>query len=272
MLQKIKISDKLDHWLNFLLAMSRRELKVRYKSASLGFLWIIVYPLIQMAIMGLVFSFFVPIEIDQYFLFLFTGLLPWNFFSTTLLQATPNIVYRRQMIKKANFPREIMTLSIVLSNLVHFLTALFLLVIFLLVDMLFIKNMPFSIVIEFILNSLLIIPLTFWLLFTIIGFSLLFSALNTRNRDINFLIKAVMPLWFYVTPILYSFENIPQKFQPLFAINPLVAIISHFRGILLGSPTIDLGYSLVSIFLSLLIMIIGVKTFSILSKKFDDWI
>ena len=97
----LKLSIKQRQWLDFLLAMAEKEIKARYKHAVLGFLWIVLNPLLQMLVIGFIFQFFVPVKVENYFLFLFSGLLPWNFFSMSLSKATPSIVYERSLIQKA---------------------------------------------------------------------------------------------------------------------------------------------------------------------------
>src|SRR3989344_7145799 len=104
--------DYLRYYFDFLLAMTEKEIKARYKRAVFGFLWVILNPLLQMIIIGAIFSFF--IKIPNYFLFLFSGLLPWQFFSLSLSKATQSIVNERELLQKAKFPIEAIPISIVL--------------------------------------------------------------------------------------------------------------------------------------------------------------
>ena len=114
------------HWFDFVWVMTLKEIKARYKRVVLGFLWAILNPIFQMLIIGFIFQFFIPVKIDNYFYFLFAGLLPWNFFSHTFSKCTPLMLNERSLIQKAKFPREALVLSIVFSNLFHFLISLFL--------------------------------------------------------------------------------------------------------------------------------------------------
>jgi len=123
--------SRLTNYLHFIWAMTEKEIKARYKHTVFGFLWVILNPVFQMFVIGFVFSFFVYIPVANYYLFLFSGLLPWQFFSLTLSKATPSFVYERSLLQKANFPREAIPLSIVLSNFVHFVVSLVLLIVFL---------------------------------------------------------------------------------------------------------------------------------------------
>src|SRR4030065_2213260 len=117
---KIHLS-KIENYLNFILAMTEKEIKARYKNVALGFLWMFINPLLQMLIMGSIFSLFIINPPPNYFLFLFIGLLSWNFFSYSITKATTSIVYERTLIQKAKFPREAIPLSIVLSTFFHLL-------------------------------------------------------------------------------------------------------------------------------------------------------
>lgn len=126
--------NKKDYF-NFLWLMTEKEIKARYKNAFFGFLWILFNPLLQMIIMGIVFQNFIkiPTNSNNYFLFIFPGLLVWNFFSLSINKATSSLVWQRNLIQKAKFPRETIPISIILSNFFNFLISLVLLTIFLLV-------------------------------------------------------------------------------------------------------------------------------------------
>lgn len=149
-----------NHFFELLLALTEKEIKARYKHAVLGFLWIFINPLIQMIVMGFVFSLIFRFGVENYYLFLFTGLLPWNFFSLALNKATPRIVWDRSLIQKAKFPREVIPLSMVLSHFFHFAISWLMLIIFLLVTRQFqffklsiISSQLFAIILLFIFTS-----------------------------------------------------------------------------------------------------------------------
>jgi len=124
----------MSYFFELLLALTQKEIKARYKHAVLGFLWVFLNPLIQMLVIGFVFSLIFRFGIENYYLFLFAGLLPWNFFSLALTKATSRIVWDRNLVQKAKFPRSTIPLSVVLSHFVHFLASWLLLIIFLLVS------------------------------------------------------------------------------------------------------------------------------------------
>ncbi|MBT6921322.1 MAG: ABC transporter permease [Candidatus Pacebacteria bacterium] len=267
-----KISAEKKYWLELLLLMTNKEIKARYKNAYLGFVWILMNPLLQMFFIGLVFQFFIPVNIDNYFLFLFTGLLPWNFFSISLEKTTSSIVYERSIIKKSSFPKEIIPFSIILSDLFHFLVSLLLLMSILIGDKVFFEDFNFIQLILYIINFIKIIPFIIWLVFLLGGLSLLFSSLNTKYRDINFIVKAFLPLWFYATPIIYTLDLLPSYLHLIFYINPIVAIIEGFQSTLLGLEPTNFLFIAISLIITFIFFILGINVFFRESKFFDDWV
>ncbi len=261
-----KIQKRLSYWSDFLLAMTEKEIKARYKHASLGFLWVLLNPLLQMLVIGFVFQFFVPVQTDNYFLFLFSGLLPWNFFSMSITKTTPMFVYERSLIQKAKFPRESIIISIVLSNFFHLAISLML---FLPIALLFgMGNL---------INWLVLLPALLWLLILTSGMSLLFSSLNVKYRDVNFVVQAIMPLWFYTTPVVYSLTLIPESIKNLFYLNPMTGLIALFRfgslGYLEQAVTGNEFVStlVIGVVTSVVFFFFGVWVFRKGSSTFDDW-
>lgn len=260
------------HWSDFLLAMTEKEIKARYKHAVLGFLWVIINPLLQMLVIGFVFQFFVPVKVDNYFLFLFSGLLPWNFFAMSLKKTTPSMVYERSLIQKAKFPREAIPLSIVLSNMFHFLVSLSLLMMVLVGDKILLEGYSLVELGAYIIRFLGVIPLLVWLLVLTSSLSLLFTALNVKYRDVNFVVQAVMPLWFYATPVVYTLDLLPKALQPWFYLNPVTAIIEGFHRVLLTLPATSPHLMLISLVMTGVLGGLGWRVFQLESKYFDDWV
>jgi ABC-type polysaccharide/polyol phosphate export permease len=268
MLQK----NKQRYWLDFLIAMTGKEIKARYKRATFGFLWIILNPLLQMMVMGFVFQFFVPVHVDNYFLFLFAGLLPWNFFAQSLTKSTPAFFYERSLIKKAKFPRESIVLSIIFSNLFHFLVALLLLVGALIGDKIFFENYGLVQLIFYTLRMLWLAPALILLLFFTIGLSLFTSSLNVKFRDINFMVQLAVMLWFYATPVVYALNLLPEFLWPVFYLNPMTTIIELFHFALMGLPITLTSFIWVAVVLIICIFYFGWRVFARESKNFDDWL
>jgi len=250
------------YWLDFVWVMTLKEIKVRYKRVVLGFLWAILNPILQMFVMGFLFQFFIPVKIDNYFYFLFAGLLPWNFFSYTFAKCTPLILNERSLIQKAKFPREALILSIVFSNLFHFLISLFLFsILALLVGYLSL------------LKVIILFFTLFWLILFTIGISLFLSTLFVRYRDIKFVVQAITPLWFYATPIIYTRMLLPNWISEILKYNPMTGIIELFQFIFTTSSNHISWESIIpGIFISIVITIFGIYLFIKDSQYFDDWL
>ncbi|OGM12189.1 hypothetical protein A2V80_02920 [Candidatus Woesebacteria bacterium RBG_16_39_8b] len=247
------------NYLDFLWAMTEKEIKARYKRAVFGFLWVILNPLLQMLIIGAIFSFF--IRIPNYFLFLFTGLLPWEFISLSLTKATPSIVYERSLLQKAKFPIEVIPISIILSNFFNMLISfgLFCLI------LIFLRRITF-------LSLALFVPTFIWLLLFTIGLTLLTSSLQVKYRDVSFFIQTILILWFYATPVLYSLSLIPAQIHLLFSLNPLTSIFELLHFALLNQGLIDFKIMIINILISIFIFIMGVIIFKREHKYFVDWL
>jgi len=260
------------YWFEFVWAMTIKEIKARYKKAILGFLWIFLNPLLQMIVIGLIFQFFVPVKVENYFLFLFTGLLPWNFFALSVSRNTPIIMNERGMIKKSNFPRESIVLAVVFSNLFHLLVAWILLLLVLVFDKVFFDRYSLLQTTQYVLSILWTIPLIGWLTMLTTGFSLLFAALNVKYRDVNFLVQAIIPLWFYATPIVYTLQLLPDLFSLLLYLNPMTGLLEMFHAVLLKQPVYEPQLVAFNLFLSILFFLLGCWVFMKEAPYFDDWV
>jgi len=249
------------HFFELLLAMTEKELRARYKHTVFGFFWLVANPLLQMLVIGFVFTFFMKEPILHYNYYLFVGLLVWNFFSLSLTKATPSIVFERSLIKKAAFPREVIPLSIILSNAVHFFAALLLYCI----PVLFLHTMTLFSVFYILAGLLLLFVFT-------IGISLLTTALDVRFRDINFFVQAILIIWFYATPIVYSFSVIPYKYMWLWRLNPITSVVQLLQHGFVGTPLPGLGMLGANIVTTIIVTTLGISIFRKESKNFDDWV
>lgn len=210
--------QRLKHYFDFLWAMTEKEVKARYKHTIFGFLWVVLNPVFQMVVIGFIFSLFIRLPVDNYFLFLFTGLLPWQFFFLSLSKATPSFVFERSLLQKSKFPREVIPLSIIFSNFLHFVVSLIILVAFLFIT----QNIFFP-------QILYLVPASLLLLLFTVAVSLLTATLQVRYRDINFFVSSLLALWFYATPIVYNLTLIPANLQVVYFFNPLSYIFELYH-------------------------------------------
>lgn len=253
--------ESLKHYFDFLWAMTEKEIKARYKHTVFGFLWVVLNPVLQMIVIGFIFSFFITLPVKNYYLFLFSGLLPWQFFSLSLTKTTPSFVYERNLLQKSNFPRNAVPLSIILSNFFHFAVS----IILLLALLLFTNNLLFPQILYFIPASVIL------LIFTM-GISLLASTLQVKYRDINFFIQSILIVWFYATPIIYNLSLIPKNFRVIHYLNPLSYIFELFHVSIFRQPLPPLNLLISNLSIVFLITAFGVYFYKKEHKFFVDWL
>ena len=237
-----------------------KEFRGKYKKSVLGILWSFLNPLLQIIVYSVVFSFLVrDPSISNYTIFLIVGLIPWNFFSNTILQSNASIVTNAGIIKKIYFPREILPISIVTSNLFNFFISCIIVL-----AALFISGIGLSV---YALYFPLILLLQYLLL---IGFSLIVSAITVYIRDLEHFMNVLLMLWFYATPVLYNASMIPNKLQTLFKLNPMYHIISAYRDILYYQQSPNFKSLLILLGICVLVIIIGYSIFKKLEKRFAE--
>jgi lipopolysaccharide transport system permease protein len=201
--------------------LSQRELKARYRGSALGFLWTFVNPLLLMAVYGLVFGIIQKNNIPHYTYFIFVGLLPWLWFATSVGLGSSTISDRRDLLTKVRFPAQVLPTTVVATNLINYLLSLPLMV-----------GLGGLVGIWPDLHSLAF-PLVMGvqLIFTL-AVTFIVSALNVRFRDLQHIVANVLTLWFFVTPILYIPNAVPEVARRLYLIaNPMAVVITSYQGI-----------------------------------------
>ena len=215
---------KLPRYRGLIQSLVARELKARYRGSVLGFFWSFVNPLLLLLVYTFVFAFVMPPPggIRNYALFLFCGLLPWTWFSASLLESSNVLITGGNLIKKVMFPAEILPIVTVLSNLAHFLLGLPILVAFLIyfdapIEPAELPWFPVVILVQLLLT---------------LGFALILSALTVHFRDLKDILGNVMTLWFFATPIIYPWFNAPEKIRPFLKLNPFTHLAITYQQIL----------------------------------------
>ena len=198
-------------------ALALKELKIRYKRSFLGFLWALLNPLLQMIVLALVFSTVMRIPIPHFAVYLLSALIPWTFFSQSLLYAADSIVNNSDLIKKVRVPKTIFVLAALTSNLINLGLSL----------------IPMVIIVVALGNPLYLtwlylpVPILALTLLTL-GISFFVAALNVYYRDVAHILTILLQLWFYITPILYPIAVFGQ-YQWLFKLNPVYFALGGFR-------------------------------------------
>ncbi len=247
-----------------------RDLKVRYRNSILGIVWSWANPLLMMLVFTLVFNFlFVQSSLQHYHVFLLCALLPWQFFSQSVTQATNSIVGNAHLIKKVYFPREILPISILLSNLINFIIALP--VFFGLAFVSGARISPWAL--------LLPIPILVQVLFAL-GICLILATLNVFYRDTQIILSVVMQAWFFLTPVFYPITQIGQEKKILGLtfdaqlwlrrLNPMASVIASYRDLLYWGTYTGLDFLFRTAVTSLIVLVIGYLIFLRYSPRFGE--
>jgi lipopolysaccharide transport system permease protein len=249
--------------------MTWRDLKVRYKQTALGASWAILQPVLRMVVFSLLFGGIAKLSYDglPYPLFNFTALLPWTLFAKALGDAGRSLVTNRNMITKVYFPRMVIPLASVLSGVIDFAIA-FLVLIGMLIFYHYRPGSGFHFVWSW---ALLALPLLLLLaLVTALGASLWLSAANVIYRDVGYVLPFLTDMWFFITPVVYSSTDIPEKFRLLYAINPMTGVVEGFRWALLGTQTAPGPMLVVSSLVALIMLVTGLFYFRRMERSFAD--
>src|SRR6187401_1867077 len=249
--------------------LSWRDLKVRYKQTIIGVVWSVLRPLLTMLIFTFVFgriANFKPPPGVEYAVLVFAGLLPWQFFSAGLTEASNSLIGNERLISKVYFPRMIMPAASVITSLVDFFISLGLM--FLL--MIWYGTAP-SI-------NLLILPV--FIVFAFIasfGVGLWLTALNVKYRDFKQVVPFLVQIGLYLSPVGFTSEKaaeiIPEKFRILYYVNPMAGVIDGFRWCFFGDKTpIYWTGMFISLAVIIIFLLIGIRTFRRMEKSFADLI
>jgi ABC-type polysaccharide/polyol phosphate export permease len=202
-----------------------RELKARYRGSVLGFFWSFINPLLLLLVYSFVFKYILPPNfrgIDHYELFLFCGILPWTWFSSSLLESSGVLITGGNLIKKVLFPAEILPIVTVLANMVHFFLGLPILGLFL---MYFQRPVHAAELAWFPVTVLVQLVLT-------LGCALILSALTVHFRDIRDILSNLMTFWFFATPIIYPYLQMQEWQMRLLNLNPFTHLAITYQEIL----------------------------------------
>ncbi len=238
-----------------------RDLKLRYRSSVLGFLWCLVNPLLMMGVFTLVFTVLLTNNnIEHFPVFILIGILAWNLHSTALVGSIHSVVGGAQLIQKVYFPREVLPIATVLSNTVNFLLSLIAL---------------FALVLIFqvqLTATLIFLPLVILVqvIFTV-GIALFLSALNVFYRDTASIMETMMLAWFFLTPIFYRIEDVfPAYSRLMYILNPLASIIAAYRDILYYGTMSNLDFFSRTAVTALVVLVLGYLFFIRSSRSFSE--
>ncbi|WP_127128426.1 ABC transporter permease [Pseudoflavitalea rhizosphaerae] len=242
--------------------LSWRDIRVRYKQTAIGAAWSVIRPLLTMLIFTFVFGRMAKLPTEgtaPYTIMVFAGLIPWFFFANALSESSQSLVLNSNLITKVYFPRIIIPASSIIVSLVDFFISFGLM----LIIFLFYGFTP----------SVKIFLMPVFLLFALVaamGAGLLITALNVKFRDFRFVIPFIVQIGLYITPVGYSSSIVPEQYQLLYHVNPMVGVIEGFRWCIIGELPLNIPGMLVSLGVTLVFFIWGISYFRRTERSFAD--
>lgn len=259
----IKINLKeIWQYRDLLYILIMRNVKVRYKQTVIGVAAAIIPPFASMVIFTIFFGKLAGIPSDKipYAIFVYSGLLYWNYFSSALTSASASFVADAGIIQKVYFPRLIIPLSTSITPMIDFAIAL----VILFLIMIYYHFTPHVI-------GVVLIPLLLIIAFlTATGIGLLAASINVKYRDVTYAITFFIQIFLFMTPIIYPISIVPPRFQWLIFINPIAGVVTTARNSLLGTNPINWHTVLISLGISALLFFIGTLYFRKTERFFAD--
>lgn len=239
-----------------------REIKVRYKQTILGIFWAILQPVVTTVVFTIFFGRFARMPFDgiPYPIFVYIGLLLWNYFSFCLSHSSSSMVENADIVQKVYFPRLIIPISSCLVGLVDF----FISCLVLLALMAYYHCIPQ-------IEGILFMPFLIFITFlSSMGLGSFFAAINVKYRDMRYVIPFFIQLAMFLTPVIYPMSIIGNRFKWILALNPMSGVIESFRRLILGTGNIDWHVLSISCVTGIVLFVFGISFFRQTERYFAD--
>jgi homopolymeric O-antigen transport system permease protein len=238
-----------------------REIKVRYRQATLGIAWAVIQPVFAVVVFTVIFGHFAkfPSEGVPYAVFAFAATLPWTYFAEAVQRSSNGLVSDSDLVRKVYFPRLIIPLAMVTAPLVDFA---FSFVVFLAVLAWY--DIPVT------MNLLFLPPLLLIAMSLGLAVGLLLGPVNVRYRDVKHTLPFLIQLWMYASPIVYPLSMVPDQWRALYSLNPMVGVIEGFRWALLGKAQPDFTSMFISLVMIAVALFLGLIFFRKQEQSFAD--
>ena len=256
----MKLLQEIYDYREMIYSLIKRDLRGRYKGSVLGFLWTFLNPLFQLIVYTIVFSVIMRMPYDDYYLYLFVALIPWIFFSTSVVGGAGCIWAQKDMVNKIYFPREVLPISFVVCQLINMLLSFIVIFAVLIVTghgirLAAIAYLPIVVMVEFVFA---------------LGITMLVSSVTVFLRDIEYILNIIIMAWQFLSPVMYGVDMVPEEIRPIFSLNPMTSILVVYRDIFYYKQIPDIRTLLLATVLGVVILIIGVFTFEKLKRKFSE--
>ena len=243
--------------------LSWRDIKVRYKQTVVGVLWSVLRPLLTMIIFTFVFSNIAKLPAEgsaPYAIMVYAAMLPWQFFSNALSEASNSLVGNANLISKVYFPRLIIPTASVITSFVDFLIS-FVILVGLMIYYMYAPSWNILLLIVFLVIAFL----------ASMGLGLYLTALNVKYRDFRYIVPFLVQFGLYISPVGFSSSVVPDQWRLLYSLNPMVGVIDGFRWCILGGQShIYWPGFLLSLGIVVLFLFLGVYQFRKMEKTFAD--
>jgi len=244
-----------------LLFLIWRDIKVRYKQTALGAAWAILQPVFSMVVFSLFFGRLAKVPSDgiPYPVFAYCALLPWQLFAHALAESSNSVVANERLITKVYFPRLVIPIAGVLAGLVDFAIA-FSVLIFLMLRYGIVPTWTIATLPLFVLLAIL----------TALAVGLWLSALNVQYRDVRYTVGFLTQIWLFLSPVAYPSSLVPERWRPLYGLNPMAGVVEGFRWALVGKTPAPGAMLAVSVAVVLLLLVGGLFYFRRMENSFAD--
>lgn len=233
-----------------------QQITMRYRRTIFGFFWTLLNPLLNMAIISVVFSLVMRFQIHEYAIFLFSAMIPWAIFSASLSQSATALLANEHLFKKVYLPKQLFVLSTVVSTIIDS-----------------VLSTACLFVIAFVIGAklttaLLFLPVAFILLgiFTL-GLSLFLSIITVYYRDVQYLVGVILQALYFATPIIYPIESIPEQYHSVFTWNPMYYFVKLFRDPIYNGVFPDQDSLLICSISAVVVLVLGILFFTKNDKK-----
>jgi lipopolysaccharide transport system permease protein len=242
--------------------LSWRDIKVRYKQTVLGAAWSVLRPLLTTLIFTVVFNKVAKLQAPgtvPYIILVMTGMLPWQFFSSALSEASNSLISNTNLISKVYFPRLIIPLSSIMTSLVDFAIT-FVIMVVMFAYYRFVPDIKILVLPLFILLSFL----------ASLGIGLYITALNVKYRDFRYIIPFMVQIGLYITPVGFSSSIVPAQWRLLYSLNPMVGVVDGFRWCVIGQEPLYVPGFFISLTVIFVFLFFGIWYFRKTEKSFAD--
>jgi lipopolysaccharide transport system permease protein len=255
----MQMNKKTRQRLDLLKLLIKKEITLRYKRTYLGFLWSLLNPLLTALVLFIAFSVFMRFEIENFALFLLAALFPWTWFSASVTMSTNTLTGNVSLIKKVIFPKHFLLLAVVISQLVNFIFSLPVLI-----GLVYYYGSAPS------LNWFIGIPVLVLVQFAVIyGMALIVSMVNAFFRDLEYLVTVLIGLLFWMTPIIYPLQAVPQEYQVFLVMNPVTYLMQAWRDLFFNNMLNWHNIS-ISAATAAVVLLVGLLIFKKLDRKLDE--